>query len=136
MREADAFEVWASHLHTPEGAVVWSMQNSDECWAGLINGVPCCLFGVATSSLIGKVGCPWMLGTREIEKHAIPFLKRSKVVVDSWKENYDYLHNYVHTSNKVSIRWLRWLGFKIEDAEPYGALENYFHRFSMEGEHV
>jgi len=32
----------------------------------------------------------------------------------------------------ASIAWLRWLGFEVKDAEPYGWLGMPFHRFQME----
>lgn len=46
------------------------------------------------------------------------------------------LTNYVDARNAVSIRWLRWLGFEIEPAAPFGIHGLPFHRFSMRVNHV
>ena len=34
--------------------------------------------------------------------------------------------------NHVAKAWLHWLGFRLEEAAPYGALGLNFHRFHME----
>ncbi|EJZ4246706.1 hypothetical protein OIA80_002500, partial [Escherichia coli] len=45
---------------------------------------------------------------------------------------YPRLENYVDERNHVAKAWLHWLGFRLEEAAPYGALGLNFHRFHME----
>ncbi len=44
---------------------------------------------------------------------------------------YPELLNYVDERNYIAKSWLHWLGFKLEDTQPIGALNYPFHKFTM-----
>lgn len=102
-----------------------------ETMAGRINGVPICLFGIGLPSLFGSVARPWMLGTDDVVDNPVVFVRHSKKVVAGWLVEYPFLENWVDERNHVSIAWLRWLGFTIDPAAPYGLRGEPFHRFWM-----
>ena len=129
MRAADRQEVWASSHALPDAATMESFRRSLECWTGVVDGEPICIFGVAPVSLVTGYAAPWMLGTDQLERNAVKFLRGSKEVVAGWKRDYRHLFNYVDARNKTSIRWLKWLGFELEEPAPYGAEKLPFHRF-------
>lgn len=129
MRQADQDELWASSHSLPLESLVNAKSRSVECWTGLINGEPICVFGVTPISLVTGLAAPWMLGTDKLEDHAMTFLRRSRRVVASWKEEYRLLFNYVDARNTVAIQWLDWLGFDIQEAAVLGAESLPFHRF-------
>ena len=131
LRQADRDEVFAAAGLTGAEALRYSFENSIECWAGLVDGEPICIFGVSRSTLLTGTGVPWMLGTPEVEHHVMPFLRRSRVVVRKWREHFDLLVNHVDARNTKSIQWLRWLGFTIRDVIPYGPFNLPFHPFEM-----
>lgn len=132
MRQADRDEVWASHGHTPEEAVQWAVGVSrDTARAGLADGECYCIFGVGARSYFSFEGHPWMLSHDDIEKHTKNFLRGSIQWIDEIKWDYRVLCNLVDARNTVSKRWLKWLGFTIYPAEPYGKLRLPFHRFEM-----
>jgi hypothetical protein len=37
--------------------------------------------------------------------------------------------NHVYAKNRMSIRWLKWLGFELGVAEPFGPSAALFHPF-------
>jgi len=129
MRKSDRDEVFAAGAVTALEALRHSFDCSDESWAGLADGEPICIFGVAPRSMITGTGVPWLLGTPEIEKHALPFLRRSRRVMSEWRSRFELLENHVDARNTKSIQWLRWLGFTIHDAIPYGPFNLPFHPF-------
>lgn len=133
MREADRAEVWASGRLEPLAALEASVAISREVWVGRVDDVPVCLFGVGHLSdgtlLGGAVGAPWLLGTNDLPRHAVAFLRRNRPVVAGWRQSYGRLVNCVDARNSVAIRWLRWLGFTIHPAAPWGAFGLPFHRF-------
>jgi len=131
MREADRQEVWATSMSTPLDALERSLARSRRAHAGLADGVVVCLFGVAPVTVMGDVGMPWLLGSEELPRYAVPFLRRNRPYVAAMSRDYRVLTNYVDARNALSIRWLRWLGFAIMSTEPYGALKLPFHRFEM-----
>jgi hypothetical protein len=131
IREADIVELWAANRVTPEDALLIGIGISTEAWTGLIDGKPVCIFGVAPASMLGGIGVPWMVGTADIDKHAKAFLRRCKSYVKQMLRLYNYLVNYVDSRNTRAIAWLRWLGFTIYDAAPYGFDQAPFHRFEM-----
>jgi len=130
VRQADVDEFAAQGV-TVESAMHTGLQISTYTWAGLRDGKVICVFGVASPSVLSGEGVPWMIGSHDLDKCAKGFLPRSRVVLNHMLDLYPHLENYVDARNTRAIRWLRWLGFKIHDAQPYGKMGLPFHRFEM-----
>jgi hypothetical protein len=94
---------------------------------GEFDGEPVCLFGVVATS--PGVGAPWMFGSSLIDKHAVAFLRGSKTVISVMLNEWDYLENWADTRNLRGLRWIRFMGFTIHPAQPYGLKGMLFHRF-------
>ncbi|WP_027859251.1 hypothetical protein [Marinobacterium jannaschii] len=131
MRIADINEIWAASLSTPEESLIKGIKRSTPAMTGLVDGRPVAMFGVAPMSVMTGVGAPWLLGTDEVDQVSLSFLKHSRAMVTQWKQDHALLYNYVDARNAASIRWLKWLGFTIQEARPYGALQLPFHRFEF-----
>lgn len=136
VRTADRHEVMASSGQPMESILPECVRRSDMAWAGLVDGEVACIFGVAGASIISDTGYPWLLGTDLIERHAKAFLRRNKAMVKAMLARYPYLTNYVDVRNVTAIGWLRWLGFTILPAEPFGMYRMPFHPFEMRTNHV
>jgi hypothetical protein len=130
MRPADCAEAWATALLSPQAALEQSLAVSVQAWTGLADGVPYCMFGVATSAS-PDVGVPWLLGTADLERNAIAFLRRNHGFVDAMLERFPRLINHVDARNRTSIRWLQWIGFTIGRPQPYGPFAMPFHPFEL-----
>lgn len=57
------------------------------------------------------------------------FAKHSRAYVEEMNRAYNYLENYVDVRNIVSIRWLKWCGFQMEEPEIHGVAQIPFIRF-------
>lgn len=137
LRQADKDEIWAAHGVEPRWGVLASLAVSrDTSYTGLADGEPICLYGVAQPSLLVLAGRPWMVGTDDVPKHSLKFLRESREVVRQMKEKFPFMFNYVDARHADAIRWLRWLGFTVADAAPYGPDKLPFHRFTMGLGHV
>ena len=79
-----------------------------------------CSFGVAPIKG-SNIGSAWLLGTRRLPKIKKFFLKHSKERMLGLLDGFDYLTNFVMRSNKLSMRWLEWLGAEFNDCQ----YENY-----------
>ena len=116
MRAEDRREIWASHRHTPAEALQRSLGRSELAWTCFVHGVPAFMWGVSRQgSLISRVGAPWLLGSERIYAVRREFLKQSRAYVDLMQERFPRLENYVHAENALSIRWLKWCGFVLDD---------------------
>lgn len=131
VRQADRDEMYAASLSTPEEALERGLERSTKAWAALFDGEVACIFGVAPGTSLSGVGYPWMLGTDLVDKHQVTFLRGCAKYVDDMAADFDSLVNYVDARNTKAIRWLKWLGFRIEEAKPAGILRMPFHRFEM-----
>lgn len=130
--EADCLEIWRTSMAEPDKAIARAIVSSRDAFTALLDGEIICIFGVVTSSVINGTGSPWLLGSDLIKENPFEFLGRSKKYMAKLKEGYSKLENHVDVDNKVSILWLRWLGFKIsKDAKPYGIVGKPFKRFTM-----
>jgi hypothetical protein len=134
VRQADRNEVMASAGRTIEDLLGRSVAQAELAWAGLVNDDVACIFGVTGASLISETGFPWMIGTDLIDKHAKAFLRRNRPIVAAMLARYPYLKNYVDVRNIKAIEWLRWLGFTLLSAEPFGVYRMPFHPFELKKE--
>lgn len=131
MDPADAAEVWATAHLTPAEALTASVAASRDPWVGRVNGEAVCAFGVSQRTILDDKGIPWLLGTPEIREHARVFLRVSKQWVAAQAERFATLENFVDSRHTRAVKWLSWLGFTIEPAQPFGPDGVPFHHFHM-----
>jgi hypothetical protein len=136
LRTADVEEVRAAAGLGGEAALLVSLARSTEAWTCLVDGVPACMWGVGPLSLIDAWGCPWLLGTPQVELYPHRFLRASRLLLRRMLATWAGLSNHVDARNRQSLRWLAWLGFAIAPALPWGVAGLPFHPFSMRREHV
>lgn len=85
------------------------------------------MLGVVPNGLIGSI---WMVGTPDLKKISVSFLKNCQGVFKVLKNNFHLLHNYVDARNELHIRWLKWMGFTfIKKHNHYGIEELPFYEF-------
>lgn len=115
MRADDIAEVEALG-NTPEAALKHAYAHSKFAYVARKDGLVLGAFGVGDSSILGNVGCAWMLTTEAAEMYAArrELVKTAPAVVLSFLEHYDILLNYVDARYERALRWLRFLGFTIE----------------------
>mgnify|MGYP003146133832 FL=1 len=87
---------------------------------------PVAMLGVVPNGLIGFI---WMVGTDDLKKISLSFLRNSKDVCDVLKGKHQILHNYVDKRNKLHINWLKWMGFTILKETTYGIENRKFYEF-------
>ena len=134
MRKADIDEVFAAGGYSPLEALRASEACTPRCVALVDRNGVVAIWGAGekTRSL---VGCPWMLASDRAElKYRRELLVLGKSEVAKMKARYDALENWVDARHTASIRWLKWLGFRIHPSENYGFLNLPFHRFEMAGD--
>lgn len=136
MRVDDVNEVAAMSGRDPLDALKHSMDRSDWSLTAMADGVPMCVFGVGTASLVPHIGVPWLLGTDLIHGHYRAFLRGSVQWRDRIAGSYGLLVNAVDTRNALSVRWLKWLGFTLHDPVPMGVAQIPFHPFELRSDHV
>ena len=134
MRQADRDEVFAASGRSPVGALLFSLKRSSMVWTAIVDGRPEVMFGVGDLNILAGVGAPWLLGTDAVERNYVAFLRGSVEWRDQLLRDYSTLRNFVDERNRVSIRWLRWLGFTISD--PIILQGNAFRLFEMRSDNV
>lgn len=120
MRVADRDEIAAASGKSPVQALTYSLRKSSLAYTALIDGRPEVMFGVGDLNILAGVGAPWLLGTDEVERHYVAFLRGSVEWRDQLLRRYSILRNFVDDRNTVSIRWLEWLGFRLLDPVDMG----------------
>jgi hypothetical protein len=132
MREEDVNEVWASGKYTPIEALELSLKHSKKSMVVYADDIPIAALGVVSRDFLSGVGVPWLLSAEQALKHKRYFLELAPPIIKEMLMTYSKLVNHVHVENKLSIRWLKWLGFTIEDPAPLRTTGELFHQFHME----
>jgi hypothetical protein len=121
MRKEDVEEC-AAGGHTPFGALAMSISASIVCKAILApdTGKPGAIMGVCPGN-VPSWGAIWLLGTDDIKRHRVIFLRRSKeTLADLYTESgKEVFYNYSYVQNHVHHAWLRWLGFTFIRKVPF-----------------
>jgi hypothetical protein len=113
-------------------ALATSVRWSRKAWAAELDGEPIAIWGVAPfGSWLGDKGSPWLLGSDRMKEVSIIGARVSQPFVLEMLSMFTMLENYVSNDNKLSIRWLRWCGFKMDHPEPFGLERKLFRRFWM-----
>lgn len=120
MQQADKDSVWATGHLLPEQAIRISLEKAEESRTFLIGDRVAAIVGVGKGSLLCESRAAWMLGSKIIIKHPRQTMYESKQWIDTNIERYKVFRNYVDARHTRSIRWLKWLGFTIYPAEPFG----------------
>lgn len=130
LREMDAKEAWAMAQMDGRQALLHSFYRSERAWAVLSDGNPVGVFGVNSVSNQPDKGCPWFLASDGINEVWGSLLRQARdYVFGPMMENYEMLCNYVWVENKASVRWLKWVGFTLEEPVPVGINQELFHLF-------
>lgn len=129
MRDADRIEVLASNGQTPEEALRYSFESAVRAWTAIAGGEVACMWGVSPGSLLAGVGVPWCLTGRPCDKIRVAFARGSLRALDAMHETFPILSSVVDARHVRAVKWLRWLGFSIEDAQPFGEDGMPFHAF-------
>lgn len=132
MREADRIEVKASSGLSPYESLKYSCGKSNFTVVVLVDDTPIAVFGLSVINALTGLGTPWLLSSTEALKHRREFFKLSPPIIQEMLSICPKLYNYVHAENKISIRWLKWLGFTVEcNPVEYGIKGEKFHKFYM-----
>jgi hypothetical protein len=129
MRAADIAEVRASCGLDHYSALLESIRSSSCCYTAWVGQSPIAIFGIAPTDnpSIARI---WLLGTDQIQGHALEFLRKSREWVDHFQSIHPVLFNNIDARNTVHIRWLQWLGFTFINQFPdYGAESRPFYQF-------
>lgn len=128
-RPADVAELQAGSGMTPAQVLEYGLRISALCYTALVDGEPVAVVGVTPLSVLAGKGCPWMVATSRVDRHARQLLEVSRPVVDLMAEQFPLLANFVDNRNVKAHRWLRWLGFHLHPPVPHGREGRLFRLF-------
>jgi hypothetical protein len=117
LRASDEAEVKAAFDGSIEEALTSTLANSEIVWVVIHKDQIEGLFGLDVRP---GYGVPWFVATDKFSDFAFSFVKESKKVINIMLEIRPILLNLVDYRHVESIRWLKWLGFRIyEDVDFY-----------------
>jgi len=123
LREADVVEMKALDGSEPYPALVESFNAS--VFANVMiddEGKPFCIYGLAPHPECSDctVGISWMLGTEDLAKHSLWFLRNSRRLIEEAHQYFPIFGNFADERNTVHIKWLKWAGFTFGRKVPHG----------------
>lgn len=132
LRQVDVDEIKAMTGFSTKIAVAFSIASSAPGYAVELFEKPVAIFGAGYVN--DNLGTPWLLATDIISQYPLHFYRISRDIFTEIKRKYKRLENYVDARNKLSLKWLKWLGFNIEPPLIMGYEGKPFHKIWYEGE--
>lgn len=106
--------MWRNRGMTQLEAAEEAVRISPHAWAGYGDGKLGALFGIYPKSMTSDAAMPWLLPTDLVAQYARPFLRASRKFIADARTIYPELYGVVDADNATSVKWLEWLGFKVE----------------------
>lgn len=131
-REEDKREAYLSTGLGFCDALELTMGLSSKVLAGRHDNKLIALFGVIPSAPLQAQGQPWLVATPEAQLHWRAFTRNSRYALAELEDGFLRMENYVAEFNTDAKRWLVWLGFEVEKAQPVAPFGEPFHRFHKE----
>lgn len=130
LREIDRRELYEmTRLDAADGLDL-TIAGAVACWTAMDDGAVVCAFGINRRSALSNVGVPWLVGTSLVETHARRFARQSRDYLDRFSQVFPQMENFCLAENAATIRWLKWLGFDMDEPQPMGFSRAPFVRFS------
>lgn len=129
IRASDRKEIYYLAALTPLQAIKTTAAVSEIAWTAKLDGRPILAFGVCRKTALSDIGMPWALGTDEADRQVSAYARHSRTFFDGVSRAFPVMENYALAENKRTLRWLKWMGFDMEDPAPYGCFGVPFVRF-------
>lgn len=129
IRASDRKEIYYLAALKPLPAIRTTAAMSDYAWTAFVDDRPALIFGVCRRTTMSDTGMPWALGTDEADRHVTEYARQSRMFFDGITQAYSRLENYALAENVKTIRWLKWMGFDMEEPAPHGCFGSLFVRF-------
>ncbi len=116
MRPMDRLEYRVMAQGAPiEAGMLHMRAVSDLAKAAYVDGKLLCCWGRIRKTILSGECCPWMVATPLIDDRTARriFIQRSPKIIDDLTGGFNRAWNMVYEGNKVTIRWLKWAGFKF-----------------------
>lgn len=133
MRAAEVEEIRASHGLTPEAMLLSEVDRSIVAWSWVVDDQVACMFGIVAPVLLTEKSYPWMLTTDLVDRHWRQFARSCRSLLPELLARHSRLVGMVDARYALSIRWLRWLGATVGEAEPFGVSGSPFCSFEIGG---
>lgn len=104
---------------------------SEISYTMLYNGEPVLSLGVIRKSLLSDEGLLWLMHSADIKKVKIRALRKSVYYLKKFLMTFNSLENYIDARNVLTIKWLKWCNFTIDDAKRVGSENMPFHKFHL-----
>lgn len=88
-----------------------TFDNGSPIFTATIDEAPVCMWGLEKKSLL-STWMLWMLTTDAIDANPVRFLRESRKIIYALSSAYGTIEGLVDSDFEVSVRWLRWLGFR------------------------
>ena len=116
LRLADEMECRAGGLTSAE-AIALSIKASDEAFAVYSKDEFLAIWGYRLNSFMSSSVSLWLLTGPELTAHKTRFARTSVKIVYWFFKHFQRLEVSVHKDYTDSIKWLLWLGFKVESSK-------------------
>lgn len=128
LRASDVEELTRSYGPNLEECIRKSIKGSDSVESAMSDGKVVAILGIYAGG--EGIGIPWMVSTDASRKFIRNILQDAKAHVLEWEKKYPIQLNMVYAENKITIRWLKAIGYTIGPLNPkWGYAQAPFYQF-------
>lgn len=117
----------------PLDALLRELDRSASAWSWIVDDEVACMWGVVAPTLLDCASYPWFLSTPLVERHYRAFARACKTLLPEFLAHHPRLIGMVDARYILSVRWLEWLGARLDEPVPWGLAREPFRRFELGG---
>lgn len=105
--------------HEAAEAAAFCVRESSQAWTWLVDGIPACIFGVRSITMLTGDYEAWFASSPLVERHRFAFIRGCKKLMPAFAAEFPGLSGICDARYTQSLEWLRWLGFQVEPGAPF-----------------
>jgi len=133
LRDIDIFECEQASGMKAQDSLLFGFTHALYIKAIFVEDKPVAAFGVTAVRGVDDCGVVWLLATKDVYKAKSTLINLGSKYVKEMRAVRPRLVNLISVDNHISIKWLKRLGFIMEDPKPIGVNNKDFRLFHIGG---
>jgi len=119
VRFSDLMEAYKMDRTKPQELIDQCLDAEGSKYVAYDRHGPLALFGCVPADTEVGVGIPWFIASERISKYPKALTQTALLFLDIELRKYKVLFNFTDYENRSAVKWLRYLGFGLQDVREF-----------------
>lgn len=127
LKEDEKREVFRMGHPDPHHLLRYSFVISSVCYTWVYNHIPLLVAGIGKYSVFDDFSTIWLASTPHASNHKTTLIRNSKRMLALLNNDNKILGTHIDGELKSTLKWVKLLGFTVDEGEPISPYNHIFH---------